>query len=831
MVASERLAILKQLSSSERGLSTTEVEKLRQSHGFNEIAARKKPLWKSLLSQFQDVMVYVLLGAVVVSVLVPLLHAGTVERHELFNAGIILTIVIINALLGFAQEWRAENAITLLKKLSAPHVKVRRDGITMIIPARELVPGDLMLTEAGDRISADARIIASSSAEVDESSLTGESVPCAKVAEQAIQQNTVFSAGTLYSGTLMTRGSAEAVVQRIGLTTEIGKITAMVMELKSPPTPLQLELKRTGQRIGIIVLLLCLVIFVIGLAQGIEPVELFFTAVSLAVAAVPEGLPAIVTICLAIGVQRMISKNALIRRLDAVETLGNITVICADKTGTMTENRMSVTDVWVPTGTDELDLAQAAASCNRAELPDIGDPTEIALLKHAESVSAERLPIDEEDVPFTSEAKYMVTTHVLDGKKVKFYKGAPEVIARFVSTSEAKDLKETSNEYSMKGLRVLAVAVDRGQGPQSLGLLAMMDPPRQGVRESIALARTAGIRTIMITGDHPATALTIAGNVGIVSSGVIDGVQLESMDSDELKHNLRTVSVFARVQPAHKVAILQALQEMGEIVSMSGDGVNDAPALKKAHVGIGMGFRGTDIAREAAAMVLTDDNYSTIVAAIAEGRRIYDNIKKFVIFLIRCNIGEVLIIAGAMLIGLPLPLLPLHILWINLVTDSFPALALAAEPAEKGIMDRPPRGKHEGIFTGEWLLLGIAGVLSMILGLGMFMVSLHHFPDDVTLARTVTFTVSIIFQLLLALSTRTKNSVFTQSIFGNLWLLGAVALSLVSQAILLLSPLSTLFSVKPIPLVLIEEILLASFLAFAIFEALKAMKNARKKVV
>lgn len=832
MVTSERLAILKELQASERGLSVTEVEKARATHGFNEITTRKEPLWKVFLSQFQDVMVYILLGAVLVSVLVPLVHAGTVQKHELMNAGIILAIVIINAILGFVQEWRAENAIALLKKLSAPHVKVRRDGVTVMLPARELVPGDLMIVEAGDRISADARIIASSSAEADESSLTGESVPAAKRYEKVIEKGSVFSPGLLYSGTLVTRGSAEAVVQSIGIKTEIGKITAMVMELKPPPTPLQLELKRTGERIGILVLVLCAAIFVIGLAQGMEPVELFFTAVSLAVAAVPEGLPAIVTICLAIGVQRMIKSNALIRRLDAVETLGNITVICADKTGTMTENRMSVTDVWTAPNCDALALAQAAASCNRAELPDIGDPTEIALLKHAESVSAERLPIDEEDVPFTSEAKYMVTTHTLDGKKVKFYKGAPEVIARFVSEAEARDIKENSDEYSKKGLRVLAAARDSGSGPVSLGLIAMMDPPRQGVRESIKLARDAGIRTIMITGDHPATALTIARNVGIESAGVVDGTQLEAMDTDALKQTLQTVSVFARVQPAHKVAILQALQETGEIVSMSGDGVNDAPALKKAHVGIGMGFRGTDIAREAAAMVLTDDNYSTIVAAIAEGRRIYDNIKKFVIFLVRCNIGEVLIIAGAMVLGLPLPLLPLHILWINLVTDSFPALALAAEPAEKGIMNRPPRGKHEGIFTGEWTLLLLAGVLSMIIGLGMFMVSLHYFPDDLVLARSVTMTSSIFFQLLLAMSTRTKRSVFLQSPFGNPWLVGAVTLSVLAQALLLLTPLAPLFSVKPIPLLLAEEILITSLLAFALFEIVKTTMNRRtiKKV-
>lgn len=828
MVASERLAILQELHASEHGLSTPQVEKAREQFGFNEIKAKKEPLWKVFLSQFNDVMVYILLGAVTVSVAVPLLHSGTVNSHELLNGGIILAIVVINAILGFVQEWRAENAIALLKKLSAPSVKVRRNGVTVLIPARELVPGDLMLVEAGDRISGDARVIASSSAEADESSLTGESLPAAKHAEKVIEKKFEFSSGLLYSGTLMTRGSAEAVVMKTGVFSEIGKITAMVMELKPPPTPLQLELKRTGQRIGILVLILCSLIFVIGLAQGMEPVELFFTAVSLAVAAVPEGLPAIVTICLAIGVQRMIKSNALIRRLDAVETLGNVTVICADKTGTMTENRMSVTDVWLAPGRDEIELAQAAASCNRAELPDIGDPTEIALLKHADGVSAERLVIDEEDVPFTSEAKYMVTTHLRDGKKVKIYKGAPEVIAKFLSESEAKDIRSNSDEYSQKGLRVLAVAIDSGDGVRSVGLLAMMDPPRQGVRESIALAKKAGIRTMMITGDHPATALTIARNVGIETTGVVIGTELEAMSFDEVKKTLRTVSVYARVQPSHKVLLLKALQDMGEVVSMSGDGVNDAPALKRAHVGVSMGQRGTDVAREASAMVLTDDDYSTIVTAIAEGRRIYDNIKKFVIFLMRSNIGEVMTIAGAMLLGMPLPLLPLHILWINLVTDSFPALALAAEPAEKNIMQRPPRKQGEGLFHGEWLLLITAGTLNMILCLSIFKIVLVTVPGDLVLARTATLGASIVFQLFLALSTRSKVTVFQVSPFKNPYLVGAIILSISVHGLLLFTPLAALFGVKPISMIIWEETFGGAIIAFLIFELTKWLSLRRE---
>lgn len=825
MASAERLALLKQLDASPSGLTGKQVTSLRESEGFNEITERREPLWKLLIGQFNDVMVFILLGAAAVSILVPLLHQGSLDQHEMVNATVILAIVLINAALGFVQEWRAENAIALLKKLSAPNVKVRRSGTLVVIPGRELLPGDIMLVEAGDRISADARVVATSSAEVDESSLTGESVPVSKRAEAQLQKGIHFSPGMLFSGTLVTRGFAEAVVTGIGLMSEIGKITSMVMELKSPPTPLQLELKRTGQRIGILVLVLCVLIFIIGILKGLPPVELFFTAISLAVAAVPEGLPAVVTVCLAIGVQRMIGKHALIRRLDAVETLGNVTVICADKTGTMTENRMKVTDAWMLPGADRSMLIRAGASCNRAELPDIGDPTEIALLDYAVNENVDRLMLELEEVPFTSEAKYMVTVHEYEGGKIVFWKGAPEVIARFLSEGERTPLLRESEEFSKRGLRVLAVAADEGSGLHGLGLLAMMDPPRKGVKEAIERARKAGIRTIMITGDHPATALSVATNVGIHTDGVLVGNDMDAMDEDQLKHALRSVSVFARVQPKHKVDILQALQDTGEIVSMSGDGVNDAPALKKAHVGVGMGLKGTDVAREAAAMVLTDDNYATIVAAIAEGRRIYDNIKKFVIFLMRSNLGEVLTVSGALFVGMPLPLLPLHILWINLVTDSFPALALAADAGEKGIMNRPPRRQKDGIFSGEWFLLIAAGLLNMILSLSMFSFSMSQYPDDLVLARTVALTTTIIFQLLLAISTRTTGSVFRHSLLENPWFIAAIFASLSVHVLLLLTPLSLLFSVSPIPLLLLEELIGSCFVGFLIFEGMKLMKR------
>ncbi len=828
MNTESRSRIFQELQASDEGLTTLQVTQKRKTSGWNELPAKKTSLLKLILSQFQDTMIYILTGAALVSVLVPFVRHGSVDRQELLNAVVILAIIVLNAALGFAQEWRAENAIALLKKLSAPSVKVRRNGKTIMIPSRELVLGDVMLLEAGDRISADGRIAGSASLEADEASLTGESVPAAKLSEEKLSAGHA-PAGMVFASTLVTRGYGEVIVTGTGAATEIGKISAMVSSLQSPQTPLTLELKKTGERIGYLVLALCALIFGAGVLSGIPVEDIFFTAVSLAVAAVPEGLPAIVTICLALGVQQMIKRNALIRRLDAVETLGSVTVICADKTGTMTMNRMTVENVWTPEGVSTASALEIAASCNRAELPDIGDPTETALLAGAKKENVTRLAIFDEEVPFTSEAKYMVTTHEKNGKTVRFMKGAPEVIAKFLSDTEKQAVLLKSAEFSKQGLRVLAVAAGETGAVKIAGLIALIDPPRPDVRSSIAEAKRAGILTIMITGDHPETALAIARTVGIDTDGVIDGIALEAMDTERLKEVLRSTHVFARVQPAHKVKILEALQSQGHIVAMSGDGVNDAPALKRAHVGIAMGLKGTDIARESAAMVLTDDNYSSIVAAIAEGRRIYDNIKKFVIFLMRSNFGEVLIIACAMLLRMPLPLLPLHILWINLVTDSVPALALAAEKGEEGIMLRRPRKQSEGIFTGEWPLLILAGVLNMVLALGIFTIVRINHPDDLVLARTAVLTTTVVYQLLLAVSTRSRLPIWRDPPFRSPWLVAAIVTAIALQFLLLMTPLSSLFFVKPVPLYLWEEITGSAIAMYAVFEFAKWIRYRRSK--
>ncbi len=820
---SSRDAILLALHTRAHGLTIHEVNARRVQYGRNSIPSAKKSIIKAFFRQFNDIMVYILLIAAAVSILVPYLQEGVFHTEEMIDAGVILAIVLINAVLGFVQEWRAENAIALLKSLSAPQVKVRRSGTVSIIPAEDLVPGDIMLLEAGDRVSADARVIASSQLEADEASLTGESLPVQKVVEETIAHNDSFSRGMVYAGTLITRGSGECAVIAIGIHTEIGKITQMVAETEVPETPLTIELKKTGGRIGIIVLALCAIIFAIGLMRGIGVNELFFTVVSLAVAAVPEGLPAIVTLCLAFGVRRMTEKHALVRKLDAIETLGSVSIICADKTGTITQNKMTVVEAWQPEGSSYERLIQSALSCNHAVLPDIGDPTEVALLQY-NLRNIERLSIAEEEVPFSSEEKYMVTSHERTEGKVWYMKGAPESVARFIDKSASEQMLAKAQQFSEQGMRVLAFAERTALSEEKyvlLGLLVMIDPPRAGVKHAIERALHAGIRTVMITGDHPLTARAIALQVGIHTERVIIGEELETMDEEDLLHALKTVSVFARVRPVHKVRILEAFQSQGRIVAMSGDGVNDAPALKRANVGIGMGKNGTDIAREASSIVLTDDNYTSIVDAIAEGRRIYDNICKFVLFLLRSNIGEVCIIAASIFLGLPLPLLPIQILWINLVTDSFPALALSVEPAERALMSRPPRKVGVGMFEGEWGLLLLAGVLNAGLVLILFTLALKQFNNDLALARSVAMMTTILFQMFLALSSRVRRGWFFQALHKNPWLLAAITVALGLQGLFFVTPLGAMFSVSSIPLLLAEEIIGFTILGFLFFEGIK----------
>ena len=811
--------VLAKLESSHDGISGEQVVVRRKQFGLNELPTKKKSLLLLFFSQFQDTMVYILFAALGVSLIIPFVENGGQPHAENFlDAAVIFAILLLNAILGFVQEYKAEEAIAALAKLTSPHSRVRRDGKEQIIDSRELVPGDIVIVEAGDRISADGRILRHSHLRVNESSLTGESHAVDKTNKE-MQKDCLPLAeqhNILFSGTLVTRGFSEYVVTSTGINTEIGKIAKLVSETEFPETPLQRRMAQLGKMLGIIVLVLCSIIAGIAMYQQLPFTEILLITVSLAVSAVPEGLPAVVTVCLAMGVRRMTKHNALVRRLESLETLGSVTVICADKTGTITQNKMKVIDSWLAKGQDKSLLALVASSCNRAKLPDIGDPTEIGLLEFGKSEGTERLSVDDEEVPFTSESKYMQTLH---GDEV-FLKGAPETIVG-LSGGGHQDLLDADDAFASRGLRVLACAIKKGDAITVVGLIAMEDPPRKTAMQAIAEAKTAGIRTIMITGDNVKTAASIAKQVGIAGKAM-HGSEIDQMTMQQLAIALEDTVVFARVSPVHKLKILEALQSTGDVVAMSGDGVNDAPALKGAHVGVAMGKVGTEVAREASSIVLADDHYATIVSAIREGRRIYDNIKKFVLFLLRANFDELLFIATTIILGMPLPYLPLHILWINLMTDGLPALALGMEPAERNIMKRPPRHQSEHILHGEWGRLLFSSVFAFAVAFVFFLWQLSNGLPIIE-ARSTTLTRAMIFELFLAFSVRSTEPVWRIGCFSNKWLRGATAIPFISQCALLYTPLNILFHVRPISLKQWVEVSLLAFGAFVIFEMIKLL--------
>jgi len=811
--------VLGAFGSSPKGLDDDKITSQRETHGFNELPKKKRSLLKLFLQQFRDIMVYILMVALVVSIVMPFIEGGSLNIESFLDAIIILAILVLNAVLGFGQEYKAEEAIAMLEKLTSPQARVRRNGQEIIIPSRELVPGDIVILEAGDRISADARLISVSHFQTNESSLTGESRVVDKCTDPMRDVNLPLAekANMVFAGTLVTRGSSECVVTAVGVKTEIGKIAKLVSETKIPETPLQERMQKLGKILGGVVLLLCLVVIGVGFQHGMGFVEILLIGVSLAVSAVPEGLPAVVTVCMAMGVRRMVKHNALVRRLDALETLGSVNVICSDKTGTITENRMKVVQTWVVPGEDENLLVEIGASCNRAQLPNLGDPTEIGLLVCAKERNVERSKIDEEEVPFTSKEKYMQTRH---GDRV-FLKGAPEVIVELIGGDQSQEMIEKDHEMAKEGLRVLGCAIKEGDSARLVGLIAMEDPPRETAKQSIEEAKQAGIRTVMITGDNIETAKAIAADVGI-EGGALFGKDLNSMSNQELRNQVQNVSVYARVSPEHKLRILDAFKKSGQIVAMTGDGVNDAPALKGAHVGIAMGKVGTQVAREASSVVLADDHYQTIVAAIREGRRIYDNIKKFVLFLLRANFDELLLITTTLFLRLPLPYLPIHILWINLMTDSLPALALGVEKAEPDIMKNPPRDPDEHILAGEWGRL----VLSALLSFGVaFLYFLWRLSQGASIehARAGLLTLAIVIELLMAISSRSRRSILKVGAFSNKWMLGAISIPFLLQLIILYTPLHVYFHIAPLSLIEWGHILILGASVFVIFEMIKLL--------
>ncbi len=802
----------------EYGLTNDEATRRIQEYGPNELVKEKKdgPL-KIFLRQFNDVLIYILIIATIASFMV----------GEKVDAYIILAILIFNAVFGFIQEFKAEKAIDLLKKLTTLKTKVIRDNQQIEIPSNQLVSGDIVVLESGDKVPADLRLIEANNLQTDESALTGESNPITKIINSLAKSTPLAERkNMLFSGTGIVRGNGKAVVVFTGMRTEIGKIADMVQKATKSETPLQKKLKEFGKFLGYITILISILVFIIGVIRGMDLIEIFLTAIALAVAAVPEGLPAIVTVCLALGVQRMVKRNALIRRLASIETLGCITVICSDKTGTMTKNEMTVTKGFTNhkffnvTGKGYNDLGEftdnennninpekefpqmleVAASCNNAS-EESGDPTERALLFAALKGKAQIIKRKGE-IPFDSDTKFMATIH----DNFDYYKGAPEVILemcnniildgqkRRILPKDKERILEANQELASSALRVLAMAVKIGREMYFLGLMGMIDPPKEGVKESLTTCETAGIRPVMITGDHPTTAKAVANQIGMTGTA-ITGSELEKLNDEELKEIVINHSIYARVTSSQKVRILKALQSRNEIVAMTGDGINDAPAIKSSDVGVAMSIKGTDIARDASDMVLTDDHFSSIVNAIEEGRIIYDNIKKFIRYLLGANLAEIGVILIAMLSGLPLPLLPLQILWINLMTDSWPALALGVDPPDKDVMKQKPRPANENIMHDLKSFIIVVGLIGTLTTLGIFLWALNK-EFSLDKARTLALTTLMIFEMFVVYSVKSPKP-FTHML-DNKWLNLAVAFSMGLQILVIYSPLNKLFKLVPL---------------------------------
>ena len=821
------------------GLSAEEAQSRLQEYGENRLQ-EKAPisLFRRFLLQLKDTMVIILLIAAAIS-LVICFYEQFFSGHggDWIEPIVIVAIVLLNAVLGVAQESKAEAALAALKNLSAPQARVRRDGRLTTVPAYALVPGDIIELEAGDVVPADCRLLTANSLRSNESALTGESLPAEKDAEGVFDNITPLADRTnmVYASCGIANGTATAVVVATGMQSEMGHIASMLEGETDGDTPLQQKMTQLGKILGLIALAVCVVIFVVGLCFRLGLMEMFMTAVSLAVAAIPEGMPAIVTVVLALGVQRMVEKNAIIRRLPAVETLGSASVICSDKTGTLTQNRMTLREAFVNRHTVELDgrvqapgleqLLRLAALCTNAEIVTengqdklIGDPTETAILAYLRLMGYDKAELMEDmprigELPFDSERKCMTTVHMAGEQTLIIVKGAPEMVLGKCVKGCVPEATAANTAMAEKALRVLAVAYKLTDTPPAVydpaelecelslaGLVGMIDPPRPEVAAAIADCDTAGIRTVMITGDNVTTASAIARELGILHEGeaAITGQELEALSEEELDENIRRYRVYARVTPADKIRIVKAWQKQGDVVAMTGDGVNDAPALKAADIGCAMGITGTDVAKGAADITLMDDNFSTIVTAAREGRGIYDNIRKAVGFLLSCNLGEILTVFIAMLLWRETPLLPIQLLWINLVTDSLPALALGVEPPEVDIMRRPPRSRNESLFAGGTGSGAIwQGAMFGILTLAAYFIGSRVW-NDAALGGTMAFATLALGQLVHALNMRSSHSLFRVGLLSNKYMLGAFFGSLaLLLAVLLIPGVQGIFSLIP----------------------------------
>lgn len=832
----ESEALLAQDSSLKQGISTEEARLRREGVGPNRLPrSTHRGIWRILIAQFSDFLVLVLLVAAVISGFM----------GEFHDTVAIVAIVVLNAVLGFTQEYRAERAMEALRALSAPRAQVRRRGEIVSIPAHELVPGDIVLLEAGNLVPADLRILEAFELQLDESMLTGESMPVGKQSP-AIDGSEVPIADQIniaFKGTIVAAGRGTGVVIRTGVATELGRIARLLQQEVEIRTPLQERLAQLAKWLAYGVLALCAMIFFAGIAQGEEPVLMFLTAVSLAVAGIPEALPAVLSVSLALGARSMSKKNALIRKLPAVEALGSVTYICSDKTGTLTENHMQVRAVHASAETREWAMRIMALNNDVQPLGNNlwqGDPTEIALAEAASAEGFNKLALDLRypriaEIPFSSERGRMSTAHRLaSGEIVLFTKGAPEKV---LPLCDEHFLSREVEDMANQGFRVLALAYREGGSPvdethlKFAGLVGLIDPPRADASTAIAACRLAGIRVVMITGDHPVTARAIAKQLDLFEAGrtrVMTGPELENLSDPQLEAQVLDVAVYARVAPEQKLRIVRALQERGQIVAMTGDGVNDAPALKRANVGVAMGMVGTDVAREAADVILLDDHFASIVTAIGEGRRIYDNVRKFVRFALAGNLGEILTLFLAPFFGLPTPLMPIHLLWVNLVTDGLPGIALALEPAESNIMQRPPRNPREAIYAqGLWQNALWVGLLTALITLGTLAWAYHAGNPH---WQTMAFTVLTVVQMGLVLSIRSeRESFFSLGLRTNLPLVGAVLLTLALQLALLYVPsLNHIFKTQPLTLLELGICLGVSSFVFLALEAAKWLR--RRKI-
>jgi len=842
--------VYKTFNSSEKGLSTQEVKKRIKKYGENKLEKKNhiNP-FKILLAQFLDPLVIVLIIATVISLLI----------HHYVDAIVIGIILILNALLGFFQEYKAEKAIDLLNKLRSYKTQVIRNNKLIEINSLNLVPGDIMILETGDKVPVDGRIIEESSLSIDEASLTGESTPVNKTIKPLNKELQIADQSNMvFSGTTITEGRCKVIVTATASSTELGKIAKSLDEITHEITPLQKRLKHLSKWLTILVIVVATLLIPLGLLRNMPFFDLFLTAISVAVAAIPEGLPAVVTITLALGIRRMIKRKALIRKLKSVETLGSVTTICSDKTGTITKNEMTVTELYTNnnnykvTGKGyEIDghfllnnkitdsksinkLLKIATTCNNATT-EMGDPTERALKVVAEKGSIKEIKRVKE-IPFSSETKFMV---VFDKENTAYYKGATEVILkkcqyieinnirRKITPNDINKINKKNEEFASQALRVLAFAYGKKE-LTFVGLTGMIDPARKEVKHAISLCNQAGIRTIMITGDHAITATAIAHQIGIPGE-VLTGLELDQLSDKQLKKVVKTTSIYARVTSMHKVKILKALQSNGEIVAMTGDGVNDSPALKKANVGIAMNIKGTDISRDVSDIILLDDNFASIVAAVKEGRTIYNNIKKFIKFLLGSNINEVAIIFFALLVGLPLPVLPVQILWINLVTDSFPALALGLDPEEPGIMNQKPRNPKESIFHNMKGFLAYISIFSFIIIACLFLFYYKFY--SIEYARTVVFANIICLELFFVVFATRSNTVPLYKLKRNKYLIGAVTLSFLLLLAVIYTPLSQYFYTVPLTIKDWLIIIPASLLGLVIYEVSKIKLKKVKKYI